>query len=138
MNYILTQEDDTHQSVIVELGDAETTVLESAVLTYQDGEGEVHTAQAEEVVENVAAFLLDLPAADQERTFVSVKAFIAGQQYDTLLSRQEEMEQVEMSSEEAAQAVTEIKNEEAGLDSQTADQVDRAVLSADENISRRN
>ena len=133
LNYLLTQEDGVHQSVIVELGDVETTVLESAVLTYQDIEGEVHTAQAEEVVENVAAFLLDLPAAEQERAFVSVKASVAGQEYETLLNQQEEMEQVEMSSEEAAQAVTDTKNEEAGLDSQTAEQVESAVLSADEN-----
>ena len=133
LNYLLTQEDGVHQSVIVELGDVETTVLESAVLTYQDIEGEVHTAQAEEVVENVAAFLLDLPAAEQERTFVSVKASVAGQEYETLLNQQEEMEQVEMSSEEAAQAVTDTKNEEAGLDPQTAEQVESAVLSADEN-----
>ena len=133
LNYLLTQEDGVHQSVIVELGDVETTVLESAVLTYQDIEGEVHTAQAEEVVENVAAFLLDLPAAEQERTFVSVKASVAGQEYETLLNQKEEMEQVEMSSEEAAQAVTDTKNEEAGLDPQTAEQVESAVLSADEN-----
>ena len=133
LNYILTQEDDEHQSVIVELGDTETTLLENAVLTYQDGEGEIHTAQAEEVVENVAAFLLELPAAGQERTFVSVKVSVAGQEYETLLRQQEEMEQVAMSSEEAAQAVAEIKNEEAGLDSQTAEQVKSAVLSADEN-----
>lgn len=133
LNYILTQEDDEHQSVIVELGDTETTLLENAVLTYQDGEGEIHTAQAEEVVENVAAFLLELPAAGQERTFDSVKVSVAGQEYETLLSQQEEMEQVAMSSEEAAQAVAEIKNEEAGLDSQTAEQVKSAVLSADEN-----
>ena len=133
LNYILTQEDDEHQSVIVELGDTETTLLENAVLTYQDGEGEIHTAQTEEVVENVAAFLLELPAAGQERTFVSVKVSVAGQEYETLLSQQEEMEQVAMSSEEAAQAVAEIKNEEAGLDSQTAEQVKSAVLSADEN-----
>lgn len=133
LNYILTQEDGVHQSVIVELGDVESTALESAVLTYHDGEGEIHTAQAEEVVENVAAFLLDLPAAQQERTFISVNASVAGQEYETLLNQQEEMEQIEMSSEEAAQVVTDTKNEEAGLDSQTVEQVEKAVLSADDN-----
>ena len=43
-NYIFTQEDDAHQSVIVEVGDQSSTILESAQITYQDGNGELHTA----------------------------------------------------------------------------------------------
>lgn len=131
LNYILKQEDDTHQSVIVELGDAENTVLESAVLTYQDGEGELHTAQAEEVVENIAVFLLDLPG-EQERQFVSVQASAAGQMYEVSLLQKEDMEQIDMSSEEAAQVVAESKNEEAAIDTQTAEQVKNGVIAADE------
>ena len=86
-NYIFTQEDDSHQSVIVEVGDQSSIVLESAQITYQDGDGELHTAEAEEVAENIAAFLLELPQQGQERQFVSMKAVAGGQEYDVALNQ---------------------------------------------------
>ena len=67
-NYIFTQEDDAHQSVIVEVGDQSSTILESAQITYQDGNGELHTADAEELAENIAAFLLELAAAGRKES----------------------------------------------------------------------
>ena len=52
-NYVVTQDDGINQSVIMSFGD-ETTVIESAVLTYRDG-GEVKTAESDTVAENFAA-----------------------------------------------------------------------------------
>ena len=132
-NYIFTQEDDIHQSVIIELGEESSTNLESVILFYQDKEGDIKTAQAEEIVENIAAFLLELPVEGQERAFLSVKAVVGGQEYDVSLGQKEDMAQVEVSSEEAAQVVEESNNEEAGLDAQTAEQVENGVVAADEN-----
>ena len=132
-NYIFTQEDDAHQSVIVEVGDQSSTILESAQITYQDGDGELHTADAEELAENIAAFLLELPQQGQERKFVSMKAVAGGQEYNISLSQEEEeMAQIEMGAEEVTQTITESQNEEAGLDAQTAEQVEKGVISADE------
>ena len=132
-NYIFTQEDDAHQSVIVEVGDQSSTILESAQITYQDGNGELHTADAEELAENIAAFLLELPQQGQERKFVSMKAVAGGQEYNISLSQEEEeMAQIEMGAEEVTQTITESQNEEAGLDAQTAEQVEKGVISADE------
>ena len=53
-NYVVTQDDGINQSVIMSFGD-ETTVIESAVLTYRDG-GEVKTAESDTVAENFADF----------------------------------------------------------------------------------
>lgn len=133
-NYIFTQEDDSHQSVIVEVGEQSSTILDSAQITYQDSDGELHTADAEEVAENIAAFLLELPQQGQERTFVSMKAVAGGQEYNVSLNQDEEdMAQIEMGAEEVTQTVEEIQNEEAGLDAQTIEQVEKGVISADEN-----
>lgn len=132
-NYIFTQEDDSHQSVIVEVGEQSST-LDSAQITYQDSDGELHTADAEEVAENIAAFLLELPQQGQERTFVSMKAVVGGQEYNVSLNQDEEdMAQIELGAEEVTQTVEESKNEEAGLDVQAIEQVEKGVISADEN-----
>ena len=81
-NYIFTQENDSLQSVIVEVGDQNSTVLESAEITYKDGDGELKIAAAEEVVQNVAAFLMELPGQEQNREFISMKAVAGGQEYN--------------------------------------------------------
>ena len=132
-NYIFTQEDDSHQSVIVEVGDQSSTILESAQITYQDGDGELHTADAEQVAENIAAFLLELPQQGQERKFVSMMVVAGGQEYNISLNQEdEEMAQIEMGAEEVTQAVSESQNEVAGLDAKTAEQVEKGVISSDE------
>lgn len=57
-NYVVTQDDGINQSVIMSFGD-ETTVIESAVLTYRDG-GEIKTAESDTVAENFAVFCFRL------------------------------------------------------------------------------
>ena len=133
-NYIFTQENDSLQSVIVEVGDQNSTVLESAEITYRDGEGEVQTAAADEVVQNVAAFLLELPVQEQNREFISMKAIAGGQEYNVSLDQGEgDMTQVEIDADEAAKAVTESQGEETNVETQADEQREKGVISADEN-----
>lgn len=130
-NYILVQDDGEHQSVILEMGEEGTTALESAVLSYRDGNGEIQQAQAEEVQENLAAFLLNMPNDGAEREFISVETSVQGVFYTTSMAEKDEMENVEITEEEAA-AVVEETQQDSSLDSETAQQVQNCVISAEE------
>ena len=126
---LLTQEDDTHQSVILEMGDT-STVMEKAVLSYQDGDGEIHTAEAEEIVENYAAFLLDLPGEGVTRTFLSIVTTVGGQDIETGLQPEEEMDTLSIDEEQAAEIIgdTENQTDTENLSEEELDYVNQTVV----------
>lgn len=66
-NYIFMQDDGEYQSIILEIGDEEEDILDGAALTYRDGNGDFIEVQAEEVQENLAAFLIPVAQEDQQR-----------------------------------------------------------------------
>ena len=126
---LLTQEDDTHQSVILEMGDS-STVMEKAVLSYQDGDGEIHTAEAEEIVENYAAFLLDLPGEGVTRTFLSIVTTVGGQDIETGLQPEEEMNTLSIDEEQAAEIIgdTAKQTDTVSLSEEELDYVNQTVV----------
>ena len=126
---LLTQEDDTHQSVILEMGDS-STVMEKAVLSYQDGDGEIHTAEAEEIVENYAAFLLDLPGEGVTRTFLSIVTTVGGQDIETGLQPEEEMNTLSIDEEQAAEIIgdTDKQTDTVSLSEEELDYVNQTVV----------
>lgn len=134
-NYILTQDDGEHQSVILEMGEEGSTVLDSAVLYYEDEDGEIKYAEAEEVQENLAAFLLEIPQNEGRREFLSVETIAHGTAYTTTLSKVTEMENLEISEEEAA-AVVEETEAQSALGSGETEQIQNCVITAkDEGIT---
>ena len=123
-NYVVTQDDGINQSVIMSFGD-ETTVIESAVLTYRDG-GEIKTAESDTVAENFAVFLLPIAQDGVERVWESAVVRITGIEYIVSLQDSEGMTQTEV-SEEAASEV--LQDTEESLDEETANLVEDSVIS---------
>ena len=123
-NYVVTQDDGINQSVIMSFGD-ETTVIESAVLTYRDG-GEIKTAESDTVAENFAVFLLPIVQDGVERVWESAVVRITGIEYTVSLQDSEGMTQTEV-SEEAASEV--LQDTEESLDEETANLVEDSVIS---------
>lgn len=123
-NYVVTQDDGINQSVIMSFGD-ETTVIESAVLTYRDG-GEIKTAESDTVAENFAVFLLPIAQDGVERVWESAVVRITGIEYTVSLQDSEGMTQTEV-SEEAASEV--LQDTEESLDEETANLVEDSVIS---------
>ena len=123
-NYVVTQDDGINQSVIMSFGD-ETTVIESAVLTYRDG-GEIKTAESDTVAENFAVFLLPIAQGGVERVWESAVVRITGIEYTVSLQDSEGMTQTEV-SEEAASEV--LQDTEESLDEETANLVEDSVIS---------
>ena len=123
-NYVVTQDDGINQSVIMSFGD-ETTVIESAVLTYRDG-GEVKTAESDTVAENFAVFLLPIAQDGVERVWESAVVRITGIEYTVLLQDSEGMTQTEVSEETASEV---LQDTEESLDEETANLVEDSVIS---------
>ena len=123
-NYVVTQDDGINQSVIMSFGD-ETTVIESAVLTYRDG-GEVKTAESDTVAENFAVFLLPIAQDGVERVWESVVVRITGIEYTVSLQDSEGMTQTEVSEETASEV---LQDTEESLDEETANLVEDSVIS---------
>lgn len=123
-NYVVTQDDGINQSVIMSFGD-ETTVIESAVLTYRDG-GEVKTAESDTVAENFAVFLLPIAQDGVERVWESAVVRITGIEYTVSLQDSEGMTQTEVSGETASEV---LQDTEESLDEETANLVEDSVIS---------
>ena len=123
-NYVVTQDDGINQSVIMSFGD-ETTVIESAVLTYRDG-GEVKTAESDTVAENFAVFLLPIAQDGVERVWESAVVRITGIEYTVSLQDYEGMTQTEVSEETASEV---LQDTEESLDEETANLVEDSVIS---------
>ena len=123
-NYVVTQDDGINQSVIMSFGD-ETTVIESAVLTYRDG-GEVKTAESDTVAENFAVFLLPIAQVGVERVGESAVVRITGIEYTVSLQDSEGMTQTEVSEETASEV---LQDTEESLDEETANLVEDSVIS---------
>ena len=123
-NYVVTQDDGINQSVIMSFGD-ETTVIESAVLTYRDG-GEVKTAESDTVAENFAVFLLPIAQDGVERVWESAVVRITGIEYTVSLQDSESMTQTEVSEETASEV---LQDTEESLDEETANLVEDSVIS---------
>ena len=123
-NYVVTQDDGINQSVIMSFGD-ETTVIESAVLTYRDG-GEVKTAESDTVAENFAVFLLPIAQDGVERVWESAVVRITGIEYTVSLQDSEGMTQTEVSEETASEVLQDI---EESLDEETANLVEDSIIS---------
>ncbi|MGN0399503.1 MAG: N-acetylmuramoyl-L-alanine amidase [Blautia sp.] len=142
-NYIFTQNDGEYQSVILEIGDEDTTVLDGAVLTYQDGNGDFIKVQAEEVKENLAAFLIPVAAENVQREFIAAEAVVQGTIHAVKMDSNEEMKNVEVSEEQAASVVEEVQEEETDtesfseeeLDTDTAQQVQQCVITSEEGMT---
>ena len=111
------------------MGDS-STKMEKAVLSYQDGDGDVHTAEAEEIVENYAAFLLDLPQEGSNRTFLSIVTTVDGQEIETGLEPEEEMDSLSIDEEQAAEIIenTENQAETENLTKEEQDLVNNVVV----------
>ena len=123
-NYVVTQDDGINQSFIMSFGD-ETTVIESAVLTYRDG-GEVKTAESDTVAENFAVFLLPIAQDGVERVWESAVVRITGIEYTVSLQDSEGMTQTEVSEETASEV---LQDTEESLDEETANLVEDSVIS---------
>ena len=123
-NYVVTQDDGINQSVIMSFGD-ETTVIESAVLTYRDG-GEIKTAESDTVAENFAVFLLPIAQDGVERVWESAVVRITGIEYTVSLQDSEGMTQTEVSEETASEV---LQDTEESLDEETANLVEDSVIS---------
>ena len=123
-NYVVTQDDGINQSVIMSFGD-ETTVIESAVLTYRDG-GEIKTAESDAVAENFAVFLLPLAQDGVERVWESAVVRITGIEYTVSLQDSEGMTQTEVSEETASEV---LQDTEESLDEETANLVEDSIIS---------
>ena len=123
-NYVVTQDDGINQSVIMSFGD-ETTVIESAVLTYRDG-GEIKTAESNTVAENFAVFLLPIAQDGVERVWESAVVRITGIEYTVSLQDSEGMTQTEVSEETASEV---LQDTEESLDEETANLVEDSVIS---------
>ena len=123
-NYVVTQDDGINQSVIMSFGD-ETTVIESAVLTYRDG-GEIKTAESDTVAENFAVFLLPIAQDGVERVWESAVVRITGTDYTVSLQDSEGMTQTEVSEETASEV---LQDTEESLDEETANLVEDSVIS---------
>ena len=103
----------------------ETTVIESAVLTYRDG-GEVKTAESDTVAENFAVFLLPIAQDGVERVWESAVVRITGIEYTVSLQDSEGMTQTEVSEETASEV---LQDTEESLDEETANLVEDSVIS---------
>lgn len=123
-NYVVTQDDGINQSVIMSFGD-ETTVIESAVLTYRDG-GEIKTAESDTVAENFAVFLLPIAQDGVERVWESAVVRITGIEYTVSLQDSEGMTQTEVSEETASEV---LQDTEESLDEETANLVEDSIIS---------
>ena len=123
-NYVVTQDDGINQSVIMSFGD-ETTVIESAVLTYRDGD-EIKTAESDTVAENFAVFLLPITQDGVERVWESAVVRITGSEYTVSLQDSEGMTQTEVSEETASEV---LQDTEESLDEETANLVEDSVIS---------
>ena len=123
-NYVVTQDDGINQSVIMSFGD-ETTVIESAVLTYRDGD-EIKTAESDTVAENFAVFLLPIAQDGVERVWESAVVRITGTEYTVSLQDSEGMTQTEVSEETASEV---LQDTEESLDEETANLVEDSVIS---------
>ena len=123
-NYVVTQDDGINQSVIMSFGD-ETTVIESAVLTYRDG-GEIKTAESDAVAENFAVFLLPIAQDGVERVWESAVVRITGIEYTVSLQDSEGMTQTEVSEETASEV---LQDTEESLDEETANLVEDSIIS---------
>lgn len=123
-NYVVTQDDGINQSVIMSFGD-ETTVIESAVLTYRDG-GEIKTAESDTVAENFAVFLLPIAQDGVERVWESAVVRITGIEYTVSLEDSEGMTQTEVSEETASEV---LQDTEESLDEETANLVEDSIIS---------
>ena len=123
-NYVVTQDDGINQSVIMSFGD-ETTVIESAVLTYRDGD-EIKTAESDTVAENFAVFLLPIAQDGVERVWESAVVRITGIEYTVSLQDSEGMTQTEVSEETASEV---LQDTEESLDEETANLVEDSVIS---------
>ena len=123
-NYVVTQDDGINQSVIMSFGD-ETTVIESAVLTYRDG-GEIKTAESDTVAENFAVFLLPIAQDGVERVWESAVVRITGIEYTVSLQDSEGMTQTEVSEETASEV---LQDTEESLDEEIANLVEDSVIS---------
>ena len=123
-NYVVTQDDGINQSVIMSFGD-ETTVIESAVLTYRDG-GEVKTAESDTVAENFAVFLRPIAQDGVERVWESAVVRITGIEYTVSLQDSEGMTQTEVSEETASEV---LQDTEESLDEETANLVEDSIIS---------
>ena len=123
-NYVVTQDDGINQSVIMSFGD-ETTVIESAVLTYRDG-GEIKTAESDAVAENFAVFLLPIAQDGVERVWESAVVRITGTECTVSLQDSEGMTQTEVSEETASEV---LQDTEESLDEETANLVEDSVIS---------
>ena len=142
-NYIFMQDDGEYQSIILEIGDEEEDILDGAALTYRDGNGDFIEVQAEEVQENLAAFLIPVAQEDQQRVFVSAQAVVQGTVHTVKMDNKEEMEHVEVSEEQATSVVEEVQGEsvdtenasEEALDSETARQVQECVITSEEGVT---
>lgn len=142
-NYIFTQDDGEYQSIILEVGDEEEAILDGAALTYRDGNGDFIEVQAEEVQENLAAFLIPVAQEDQQRVFVSAQAIVQGTVHTVKMDNKEEMEHVEVSEEQVTSVVEEVQGEsvdtenasEEALDSETARQVQECVITSEEGVT---
>ena len=126
-NYVFTQDDGTNQSVVMSFGD-ETTMIESAVLTYRDGE-KTKTAEAETVTENLAAFLIPIAQDGVERVWESAIVKSAGTEYSVSLQDSEGMIQTEVSEETALEVLENTEGEL--LDEETANLVEDSVISTE-------
>ena len=142
-NYIFMQDDGEYQSIILEIGDEEEDILDGAALTYRDGNGDFIEVQAEEVQENLAAFLIPVAQENQQRVFVSAQAVVQGMVHTVKMDNKEEMEHVEVSEEQATSVVEEVQGEsvdtenasEEALDSETARQVQECVITSEEGVT---
>ena len=123
-NYVVTQDDGINQSVIMSFGD-ETTVIESAVLTYRDGD-EIKTAESDTVAENFAVFLLPIAQDGVERVWESAVVRITGIEYTVSLQDSEGMTQTEVSEETASEV---LQDTEESLDEETANLVEDSIIS---------
>ena len=123
-NYVVTQDDGINQSVIMSFGD-ETTVIESAVLTYRDG-GEIKTAESDTVAENFAVFLLPIAQDGVERVWESAVVRITGIEYTVSLQDSEGMTQTEVSEETASEV---LQDTEESLDEETVNLVEDSIIS---------
>ena len=98
-NYLLVENREEVQSVILEVGNAEEILLTDAVLSYRDGNGEVVQVAADVVAENLASFQLALPEDPEARAFLSVESFTSDNSYLTQLEAQEEMGEIQVVDE---------------------------------------
>ena len=93
--------------------------------------------------ENLAAFLIPVAAENQQRVFVSAQAVVQGMVHTVKMDNKEDMEQVEVSEEQATSVVEEVQGgsmdaenaSEEALDSETVRQVQECVITSEEGVT---